>query len=155
MPEASSTPIRDPNRRPRIVIIGGGFSGVEVAGELSGFLAKSQRWYRHSQLDPARVVIVDGGPHLLPELPERLGRFTERKLSRHGGVEVRLGIRSEAIDARGVELNKGSRIDAGTVVSTIGTTANRLIEALTLGFSTSSRTSHESRRRSPLGHLPE
>ncbi|MBK1621593.1 hypothetical protein CKO42_24955 [Lamprobacter modestohalophilus] len=112
------------------VVIGGGFSGVEVAGEISDFLAESQRWYRQSQLETARVVIVHGGPHLLPELPERLGRFTERKLSRHGGVEVRLGTRSEAIDAQGVTLNKGSRIDAGTVVSTIGTTANRLIEAL-------------------------
>ncbi|MBK1621474.1 hypothetical protein CKO42_24295 [Lamprobacter modestohalophilus] len=112
------------------VVIGGGFSGVEVAGEISDFLTESQRWYRQSQLEPARVVIVHGGPHLLPELPERLGRFTERKLSRHGGVEVRLGTRSEAIDAQGVTLNRGSRIDAGTVVSTIGTTANRLIDAL-------------------------
>ncbi len=112
------------------VVIGGGFSGVEVAGEISDFLAESQRWYRHSQLEPARVVIVHGGPHLMPELPERLGRFTERQLARHGGVEVRLGTRSQAIDAQGVTLDKGSRIDAGTVISTIGTTSNRLIEAL-------------------------
>lgn len=112
------------------VVIGGGFSGVEVAGEISDFLAESQRWYRHSQLEPARVVIVHGGPHLLPELPERLGRFTERKLARHGGVEVRLETRSRAVDARGVVLDKGSRIDAGTIVSTIGTTASRLIDAL-------------------------
>ncbi|WP_462322923.1 NAD(P)/FAD-dependent oxidoreductase, partial [Halochromatium sp.] len=112
------------------VVIGGGFSGVEVAGEISDFLTESRRWYRHSQLEPARVVIVHGGAHLMPELPERLGRFTERQLSRHGGVEVRLGTRSEAIDAQGVELNKGSRIDAGTVISTIGTTSNRLIDAL-------------------------
>ncbi len=112
------------------VVIGGGFSGVEVAGEISDFLTESQRWYRHSQLEPARVVIVHGGPHLMPELPERLGRFTERKLARHGGVEVRLETRSRAIDAQGVILDKGSRIDAGTVVSTIGTTPNRLIDAL-------------------------
>lgn len=112
------------------VVIGGGFSGVEVAGEISDFLTASRRWYRHAQHEPARVVIVHGGPHLLPELPERLGRFTERQLSRHGGVEVRLGIRSEAIDAQGVTLNNGSRINAGTIISTIGTTANRLIETL-------------------------
>lgn len=112
------------------VVIGGGFSGVEVAGEISDFLTESRRWYRHSQLEPARVVIVHGGAHLMPELPERLGRFTERQLARHGGVEVRLNTRSQAIDAQGVELNKGSRIDAGTVISTIGTTANRLIETL-------------------------
>ena len=60
------------------VVIGGGFSGVEVAGEISDFLTESRRWYRHSRLEPARVVIVHGGAHLMPELPERLGRFTER-----------------------------------------------------------------------------
>jgi len=112
------------------VVVGGGFSGVEVAGEISDFLAESRRWYRHSELEPPRVVIVHGGPHLLPELPERLGRFTARKLARHGGVEVRLSSRSRAIDARGVTLDNGSRIDAGTVVSTIGTAPSPLIEAL-------------------------
>lgn len=112
------------------VVVGGGFSGVEVAGEISDFLTESGRWYSHSQLEPPRVVIVHGGPHLLPELPERLGRFTERKLARHGGVEVRLNSRSDAIDARGVTLNNGSRIEAGTVVSTIGTAPSPLIEAL-------------------------
>lgn len=112
------------------VVVGGGFSGVEVAGEISDFLTESGRWYSHSQLEPPRVVIVHGGPHLLPELPERLGRFTERKLARHGGVEVRLNSRSDAIDGRGVTLNNGSRIEAGTVVSTIGTAPSPLIEAL-------------------------
>jgi NADH dehydrogenase len=112
------------------VVVGGGFSGVEVAGEISDFLTESGRWYSHSQLEPPRVVIVHGGPHLLPELPERLGRFTERKLARHGGVEVRLNSRSDAIDARGVTLDNGSRIEAGTVVSTIGTAPSPLIEAL-------------------------
>ncbi|NBC12677.1 MAG: FAD-dependent oxidoreductase [Gammaproteobacteria bacterium] len=112
------------------VVVGGGFSGVEVAGEISDFLTESGRWYSHSQLEPPRVVIVHGGPHLLPELPERLGRFTERKLARHGGVEVRLNSRSDAIDGRGVTLDNGSRIEAGTVVSTIGTAPSPLIEAL-------------------------
>ncbi len=112
------------------VVVGGGFSGVEVAGEISDFLAESGRWYRHLQAEPPRVVVVHAGPHLLPELPERLGHFTERKLALHRGVELRLSTRSRAIDARGITLDNGSRIDAGTVISTIGTVSSPLIDAL-------------------------
>jgi NADH dehydrogenase len=111
------------------VVVGGGFSGVEVAGEISDFLKASRRWYAQGE-SPAKVVVVHGGNHLMPELPERLGRFTERKLSRGGGVEVRLNTRSRAVDSRGVVLDDGSRIDAGTVVCTIGTRPNALIDAL-------------------------
>jgi len=112
------------------VVVGGGFSGVEVAGEISDFLTASTRWYQTLEAEPPRVVIVHGGPHLLPELPERLGRFTAREMALHGGVEMRLKSRSRAIDARGVILDNGSRIDAGTVISTIGTAPSPLIESL-------------------------
>ncbi len=128
---------RDPTLRrwlSTFVVVGGGFSGVEVAGEISDFLQASRRWYRHLQSEPARVVVVHGGPRLLPELPERLGRFAARWLARHGGVDVYLETRSRAMDARGVVLNAGRHIDrrinAGTVISTIGTAPNPLINAL-------------------------
>lgn len=79
--------------RPRIVIVGGGFSGVEVAGKFGDFLKASRRRYPQGDVAP-RVVIVHGGAHLMSELPERLGRFTERKLGQGGGVEIRLNTRS-------------------------------------------------------------
>lgn len=111
------------------VVVGGGFSGVEVAGEISDFLKASRRWYPLGDVRP-RVVIIHGGTHLMPELPERLGRFTERKLSQGGGVEIRLGTRTRAVDGRGVVLDDGTRIDAATVVCTIGNRLNPLADGL-------------------------
>lgn len=114
----------------RFVVIGGGFSGVEVAAAISDFLVASRRWYRYGEQASPRVVIVHGGPYLLPELPERLGRFTERKLVRHSGMEIRLNRRARTIDTRGVVLDDGTRIDAGTLINTIGTTPSPLIASL-------------------------
>ncbi|MCF7984768.1 MAG: FAD-dependent oxidoreductase, partial [Thiohalocapsa sp.] len=111
------------------VIIGGGFSGVEVAGEISDFVAASRRWYRHLDA-PVRVIIVHGGAHLMPELPVKLGRFTERKLPRRAGVEVLLNTRGTGVDARGIELGGGTRLDAGTIVSTVGTGSTPLIDRI-------------------------
>lgn len=115
--------------RPRIVIVGGGFAGVEVAGEIGDFLKASRRWYPQGDVAPG-VVIVHGGAHLFPELPERLGRFIERTLGQGGGVEIRLNTRSRAVDPRGVVLDDGTRIDAATVVCTIGTRPNPLGDVL-------------------------
>jgi NADH dehydrogenase len=121
----------DPTERrwlTRFVVVGGGFSGVEVAGEINDFIAASRRWYPKIG-NEVRLVVVHGGAHLLPELPERLGRFTERRLSRRG-VEIRLATRSKQVDADGVVLDDGSRIDAGTIVCTIGTQPNPLSDDL-------------------------
>ncbi|TVQ94326.1 MAG: NAD(P)/FAD-dependent oxidoreductase [Chromatiaceae bacterium] len=110
------------------VVVGGGFSGVEVAGEISDFLVAARRWYPRTGTR-ARVVLIHSGPHLLPELPPRLGRFTDLRLRRRG-VETRLQTRCQAVDGQGVGLGDGERIAAGTVICTIGTRPNPLTEAL-------------------------
>lgn len=73
---------------------------------------------------------MHGGAHLMPELPERLGRFTERKLAQGGGVEIRLNTRSRAVDPCGLVLDDGTRIDGATVVCTVGTRPIPLTDAL-------------------------
>jgi NADH dehydrogenase len=111
------------------VVIGGGFSGVEVAGGLMDFLRASRRYYRAS--DELRVTLVHGGDHLLPELNPELGRFAERKM-REQGIDVRLNARCARVDDRGIELKDGEILAAGTVICTIGTAPNPLIAALPL-----------------------
>lgn len=112
------------------VVVGGGFSGVEVAGEINDFLHTCQRFY-HCLARHARVIMVHGGAHLLPELPERLGLFTDNIMQRRN-VELHLLARTASVDERGVLLEDGQRIDAGTVICTIGTRPNSLSDDLPL-----------------------
>lgn len=110
------------------IVIGGGFSGVEVAGEISDFLIASRGYYEHMG-DLPRVVLVHAGPCLLPELPPELGEVARASLARRG-VEVRLQARSVSVDALGVRLEDGSQISGGTVICTIGTRPNSLMANL-------------------------
>ena len=111
------------------VVIGGGFSGVEVAGGLADFLRASKRYYR--SIGEVRVQLVHSGDRLLPELSPSLGRFAERKM-REQGIDVRLNARCVRVDDRGVMLADGEVLAAGTVICTIGTAPNPLIADLAL-----------------------
>jgi NADH dehydrogenase len=113
------------------IILGGGFSGVEVAGEIADFLHASLKYY--PDIDPAdcQVCLLHAGDRILPELSPSLGEFALRKM-RHRGLDIRLNARAARIDARTVEMTDGERITGGTIICTIGTAPNPLIEALPL-----------------------
>ncbi|MEE4465756.1 FAD-dependent oxidoreductase, partial [Azotobacter chroococcum] len=66
------------------MVVGGGFSGVEVAGELADFLRGALRYYPRAKPDELRVTILQDGARLLPELPKDLGRRAARSLERRG-----------------------------------------------------------------------
>lgn len=122
----------DPVLRRRLghfVVVGGGFSGVEVAGELADFLHGALRYYPRVKPDELRVTILQDGARLLPELPESLGRRAARSLERRG-VAVHPGSRAAGVDAEGVDLADGGRLAAATVICTIGTRPHRLVEQL-------------------------
>lgn len=115
----------------RFVVIGGGFSGAEVAGELVDCLRSIQAYYPQVAADELQVTVLHDTERFLPELPERLGRAALRSLRRRG-VDVRLSCRAAAIDADGVTLGDGSTLPARTVVCTIGTQPNALLAQLGL-----------------------
>src|SRR3954452_20577626 len=101
------------------VVVGGGFSGVETAGELADFLYASLRYYKRISADDLRIVLLHSGERLLPELSASLGNFTFRKM-RGRGIGVRLNARADNVTARGVQLVGEEIIDGGTVICTIG-----------------------------------
>jgi NADH dehydrogenase len=109
------------------VVVGGGFSGVETAGELVDFLYASLKYYKRIPLADLRIVLLHSGEHLLPELSASLGKFTERKM-RKRGIDVRLMARAVRVTDRAVHLDSGDIIEGGTVVCTIGTQPNPLLE---------------------------
>jgi NADH dehydrogenase len=122
----------DPVLRRRLghfVVIGGGFSGVELAGELADVLKSARRWYPRVKADEPRVTLLHDGAQLLPELPASLGASATASL-RARGVDVRLGAKARAVRADGVDLVDGAAIDSATVICTIGTRPNPLVEGL-------------------------
>ncbi|HEX2667926.1 MAG TPA: NAD(P)/FAD-dependent oxidoreductase [Gammaproteobacteria bacterium] len=118
----------DPKLQKRLlsfVIVGGGPTGVELAGaiaEMGRFtLAKD---FRNIHTELTRVVLVEAGPRLLSALPAKLSDYAARALTELG-VEVLTGTAVTGIDAAGVELG-GRRIEAGTVLWAAGVTASPL-----------------------------
>jgi NADH dehydrogenase len=111
------------------VVVGGGFSGVEVAGELADYLRSACRFYPRLREDEASVTILQDTQRLLPELPEELGAAAAASM-RARGIHVRLGERAARVGADGVTLASEETIPAATVICTIGTRANPLADSL-------------------------
>lgn len=111
------------------VIVGGGATGVELAGTLMEMARLSlPRDFRRIRTDWARVVLVEAGPLILPAFGEGLSERARRSLERIG-VEVRRGQGVTAVDGAGVELG-GERIPARTVLWAAGVAASPLGAAL-------------------------
>jgi len=90
------------------VVIGGGPTGVELAGAIKEIAAKSiPRDFRHVDTTTARVILVQAADRLLPALPEALGRRAQRDLEKIG-VEVRLDSLVTRIEADAVYLGEES-----------------------------------------------
>lgn len=125
---------QDPKRRRWLtcfVIIGGGFSGVEVAGEIADFLDSAHRYYSDLQAEDLRVIVVHGGEELLPELSSQLGQFARLQMQKRG-IEIQLGARVAGVDQQGVVLKSGERADGGMVISAIGFTSHPWVTRLGL-----------------------
>lgn len=113
------------------VVIGGGFSGVEVAGAVADFIHSARRHYRLVRADELRVTLLHDSDRLLPEMPARLGVAAARSL-RQRGVDLRLETRAVNVEAHGVVLRDGTRLAADTVICTIGARSHPLVEQLQL-----------------------
>ena len=125
--------LEDPEQRLALghfVVIGGGFSGVEVAGELVDCLGSIRRYYPRVRPE-LRVTVLHDGERLLPELPEALGAAALNSLRRRG-VQVQLRARAKCIHEHGVELSDGTLHLARTVLGTIGTRPNALVSTMGL-----------------------
>jgi NADH dehydrogenase len=122
----------DPTARRRaltFVVAGAGFAGVETVAAMNDFLREAIRYY--PELDPAmlRVVLVNAGKFVLPELGEQLGRYANAKLQRRG-IEIRSETRVKGYENGAVQLEPGGGIEANTIVWTAGAKPAAAIDAL-------------------------
>ena len=106
------------------VIVGGGPTGVEMAGTLVELKRSLMRDYPNLDFQDVRLMMVQSGHGLLSNLPPSLGRYTLRKLRRIG-VEVHLQTRVNQVTPEGVCLESGKNLSAGTVIWTAGLAASR------------------------------
>jgi NADH dehydrogenase len=125
----------EPGARQRlltVVVVGGGFSGVEVAGHIADMMHAIRRFYPELKNEAPRVVLLQKGDRLLPELDhESLSEFTLRKL-RKNGIDVRLHTSARMADADAVHLTSGEHIETRLIVCTAGTETHPLIKGLDL-----------------------
>src|SRR5688572_12781301 len=105
------------------VVIGGGPTGVEMAGAIAE-LAKMAlaRDFRHIDPRQARILLIEAGPRILTAFPPKLSEKAERALSRLG-VEVRTGTPVTACDEDGVQLGE-ERIPSRCIVWGAGVAAS-------------------------------
>ncbi|MBX9685196.1 MAG: FAD-dependent oxidoreductase [Candidatus Obscuribacterales bacterium] len=113
------------------VVVGGGFSGVEVAGEINDLVRRSLKFFRNISHEDISVTIVHSREQLLPEVSPSLREFTGRCMKK-SGVRVLLNAVAARATAQGITLKDGSQIYANTVVCTIGTSASALVKRLNL-----------------------
>ena len=112
------------------VVVGGGFSGVEVAGAIADSLREIRRYYPGVRADELRVTLLQSVERLLVELPAALGEAAERSLKQRG-VNVMTMTGASAVGARELILDNGRVLNAATTICTIGTTPNALTARLT------------------------
>ncbi|MDF1851952.1 MAG: FAD-dependent oxidoreductase [Verrucomicrobiales bacterium] len=111
------------------VIVGGGYSGVETAGEVLDMLHEVAKFYTNISRDEIRVVLVHSRDRILNTLSDELGDYAGRKLVDRG-LELVLEERVSAVTATKVYLKSGREIETATVVSTVGTAPNQVIRKL-------------------------
>lgn len=113
-----------------IVVVGGGPTGVELAG---AFAELTRRVLKQDfrQIDPryARVILLEAAPRLLRQFPDRLAVKTAERLAKLG-VEVWTNVRVENIGDGFLQLADGRRLDSANILWTAGVTANSLTRKL-------------------------
>ena len=94
------------------VVIGGGPTGVELAGAIAE-IAKYFMGQDFRHIDPrkAKILLIEGGPRILPSYPEDLTEKAVKQLN-HLGVQVHTGMTVEEIGAGYIKVKGGERIDA-------------------------------------------
>ena len=109
-------------------IVGGGYSGVETAGEINDLVRSSLRFYSNIREDDVTVTLIHSRAELLPEISPSLREFVRVKMEK-AGVTMRLNVRVMLATGEGVGLKDGF-VPGGTTVCTIGSTIAPVVERL-------------------------
>ena len=113
------------------VVAGGGFAGVETIAELNDFVRGALTYYRSIKPAEFRVVLIQSGPRILPEVSESLSEYALQQLRKHG-VEVLLQTRVASCTERTVHLSNGDELPCHTFVWAAGVAPSPIIQQVDL-----------------------
>ncbi len=112
------------------VIVGGGFAGVETAGEINDFIRDSVKEHYHNiDINNIRVIIVHSGDRLLPEMSTQLARFALERLHK-SGIEIILNQRVTGATPNTVSLKDGNIIPTNTIIWSGGVAPSSLLTGI-------------------------
>lgn len=118
-------------RLTRFLVIGGGSSGVEVAGAIADLLRVARKYYPRLREDGYEVTLIEAGERLLAEFPPSLGEAALRQMRDHG-IAIHLQTRVSRVSAHGVRINDDHWLEADNIICTIGTAPHPLVRDLKL-----------------------
>lgn len=112
-------------------VVGGGFSGIETAGEMKDLIDRSLKFYPDIDPSEVRMIVVEFADRILGEMSRGLADYATRTL-RERGIEVKLG--TGVASATGTQLvtTTGEIIDTRTVVATIGNAPSPVVRRMGL-----------------------
>ncbi len=111
------------------VVVGGGFSGVEVAGEINDLVRDTRKFYRNIFKEEIKVTLIHSRDQLLPEVSSKLRDFTRKKMEQ-AGINVVLNRRVSHVTQAGVGFDDGVTIEGATIVCTVGNATAPVIQKL-------------------------
>ena len=113
------------------VVVGGGFSGVETAGELNDFVHDSIKHFYHNidEMNDGRIILISSGKQILPEVTADLAYFALQKMQENR-VEVILNCHVKDASSNSVILDNGKTIYTHTLIWAGGVTPDSLINTL-------------------------
>ena len=119
------------------VIVGGGFAGVETAGEINDFLHEAVSYYHNTKKEDIHVILVEAASTILQGFNKRLTEYAHNKLEKNG-IKIVLENAVTSFDGKNVILNKLSKpsvgidskniINSHTLVWTAGVTPVEIIQ---------------------------
>ncbi len=109
-----------------VAVVGGGFTGVEVAGAILDLFKETSKFYSQIGPEDAQVHLIEGGPRILGPLPESLATFAHERMASRG-MKIQTGVGVEAVEVDGIRLSGDQKVAAGTVISAVGNGTHPLI----------------------------
>ena len=122
----------DPQKRQwlgHFIVIGAGFSGVEVGGAIQDFILASHKHYPRLHDEDLKVSIIHRGELPLEELDPTLGKHALEQMPKRG-VNLVLETAVSEVDEQGVVTDTQGRIEGASIICTIGTKSNPLIDQM-------------------------